>query len=118
LNRRDLDHDCPTDVISFGLSEPGDPVLFGELIVSAETAATTARQAGVDPWHELALYLVHGVLHLCGYDDSSPDARAAMRRREGEILARAGCANTFPMAPATAVVEAEPAKREMARWTV
>src|SRR2546423_906766 len=57
MNRRHLAHDWPTDVLSFRLSEPDDPVLAGELVVSAEMAAATARQAGVDPWAELALYV-------------------------------------------------------------
>src|SRR5205823_1032810 len=67
INRRYLDHDWPTDVISFGLSEPGDgdgDGLAGELVVSVETAVATARRAAVDPRDELALYLVHGLLHL------------------------------------------------------
>ncbi|MBX6312502.1 MAG: rRNA maturation RNase YbeY [Isosphaeraceae bacterium] len=96
-NRRHLDHDWPTDVISFPLSEPGDPVLEGELILSAEMAATTARQAGTDPRAELALYLVHGLLHLCGYDDETVAEAAVMRRREAELLAEAGLPNTFSM---------------------
>jgi probable rRNA maturation factor len=96
VNRRHLGHDWPTDVISFGLSEPGDPWLSGELVVSAETAVATARRAGVGAWDELALYVVHGLLHLCGYDDVSDDDRDAMRRREGELLTVAGLTNTFP----------------------
>ncbi|MCA1685241.1 MAG: rRNA maturation RNase YbeY [Planctomycetia bacterium] len=112
INRRHLDHDWPTDVISFGLSEPGDGGgLSGELVVSAETAAATARRAGVSPWDELALYLVHGLLHLCGHDDSDDGGRDAMRRREGEILARLGLSNTFPAATGAG-------GRESARWTV
>ena len=72
VNRRHLAHDWPTDVISFRLSEVDDDELAGELVVSAEMAATTARQAGVGAWDELALYVVHGLLHLCGYDDHDP----------------------------------------------
>ncbi len=98
LNRRHLGHDWPTDVITFPLSDPGDPTLSGELVVSAEMAATTARQAEVRPWDELALYVVHGLLHLCGYDDAVDHDRDAMRRREAEILAIAGLSNTFTAA--------------------
>jgi probable rRNA maturation factor len=122
VNRRYLDHDWPTDVISFALSETRVPELDGELIVSAEMAITTARQANVNPWDELALYVVHGLLHLCGHDDSSPDASAAMRRREGEILARAGLSNTFPTVAAPgddpSAAEADPGERERVRWVV
>ncbi len=95
LNRQYLGHDWPTDVISFVLSEPDDPVLSGELIVSAEMAAETARAGGMDPAAELALYLVHGLLHLCGQDDLTPEAAATMRRREAEILAREKIVNPY-----------------------
>ncbi len=98
LNSRHLGHDWATDVISFPLSEPGEPVLSGELIVSTETAARIARSAGIDPWNEVALYVVHGLLHLCGYDDKDPSAAEAMRLREGEILALRGLINPFPLA--------------------
>ncbi len=100
LNRRHLGHDWPTDVISFVLSEPGESELSGELIVSAEMAAETARAAGIDPRAELALYLVHGLLHLCGYDDLNEGDAAVMRRREGKHLTREGITNTFAMAEA------------------
>jgi probable rRNA maturation factor len=101
INRRHLAHDWPTDVITFLLSEPGDQSLAAELVVSAEMAASTARDVGVDPRSELALYLVHGLLHLVGFDDTTLEAADAMRRREGEILALAGLINTFPLVGAS-----------------
>lgn len=111
MNRRHLGHDWPTDVITFPLSEPDEPMLAGELVVSAEMAAATAREAGVDPWAELALYVVHGLLHLCGRDDRNEEDAAAMRRREAEILAQLGLPNTFPLA---GLSPAGPAGRESA----
>src|SRR3954451_11899946 len=76
VNRAHLDHDCPTDVISFLLSEPDEPELAGELVVSTQTALAVAGQLEVPAWNELALYVVHGLLHLCGYDDrTDEDAR-------------------------------------------
>lgn len=95
INREHLGHDWPTDVISFDLSEPGDPVLAGELVVSAEMAAATADDLGVEPTDELALYVVHGLLHLCGYDDLTEPGAAAMRRREGELLRAVGRSSPF-----------------------
>jgi probable rRNA maturation factor len=95
INRSHLGHDWPTDVISFPLPEPEVPTVAGELIVSAEMAALTAAELGVDPRDELALYIVHGLLHLCGYDDLSEAGAAAMRRREDELLMACGRSNPF-----------------------
>ena|ERR1017187_7252578 len=86
LNQLHLGHDWPTDVITFPLSDPDEPVLSGELVVSAEMAVAIARDMGGDPREELALYLVHGLLHLCGYDDSSEADADAMSRRQSELL--------------------------------
>ena len=95
INRRELQHDWPTDVITFALSGPEEEELAAELVVSGEMAATTARGTGGDPFAELALYVVHGLLHLCGYDDRTPEEIPAMRRREGEVLAALGLVNPF-----------------------
>jgi probable rRNA maturation factor len=90
VNRKHLGHDWPTDVISFLFSEPGDPDFSGELVISAEMAASVAGQCGLDPMAEFALYLVHGLLHLCGYDDRTDEERARMRAREDEVLSLLG----------------------------
>lgn len=99
INRDHLGHDWPTDVISFDLSEPGDAILVGELVVSAEMAAATAVDLGVAPGDELALYVVHGLLHLCGYDDLTELDAAAMRRREDELLRSVGRSSPFDRVP-------------------
>lgn len=89
LNREHLAHDVPTDVITFPLSDPADGgKLEGELVVSLDTAARVAAEHGWSLAAETLLYLVHGTLHLCGYDDLSDQARPTMRRREREILSR------------------------------
>ncbi len=95
LNRVHLSHDWPTDVISFTLSNPDEPTLVGELVVSAEMAVATAAEDGATPRDELALYIVHGLLHLCGYDDSNESDAAEMRRREDEILTDLGYSNPW-----------------------
>lgn len=90
-NRRFLHHDEPTDVLTFPLSPPGAKRLEAEILISTETArAAAAEHGGHPPAHEVALYLVHGLLHLCGYDDHDEADRATMRRREAELLAAAG----------------------------
>ncbi len=94
LNRRFLGHDYPTDVVTFDLSERETSrrnrrkvrSLDGEIYVSAVTALRQARERGLDPKQELILYIVHGILHLLGYDDHSPRDRKAMRKKEKEII--------------------------------
>jgi len=66
-----------TDVITFP---------YGEIIVCAEVAKLEAGERGLPIEHELALYLIHGLLHLNGFDDRTPEARSRMHARQGEIL--------------------------------
>lgn len=96
LNRRHLGHDDPTDVLSF-LLESGEAGadasgrwIEAEIVVSAETALREAPRYGWTADCELALYVVHGLLHACGYDDSTPQQKRRMRRREREVLAAVG----------------------------
>lgn len=99
LNKRHLQHDYPTDVLSFLLdSDPTEPGssglrganrrLEGEVIVSAEMALQMAVQYHWRGADELCLYLVHGLLHLCGYDDLTPAEQLIMRQRERDVLRR------------------------------
>src|SRR5436309_16053580 len=88
LNQRYLKHDEPTDVLSFPLSEPNAKCLAGELVIGAEVAKAQADGRGHDVQAELALYVIHGLLHLCGLDDKTDDHAAAMRARERHYLGR------------------------------
>ena len=89
LNARYLNHDEPTDVLSF-LLDSGPAYVEGEIIVSAETAIARAGEFGWSPADELLLYVIHGTLHLAGHDDHDPADRAVMREREKLYLAQAG----------------------------
>ena len=89
LNRRFLAHDEPTDVISFVL-ERGPAGLEGEIVVSADTARRQAEAYGWPAEDELLLYVVHGALHLVGFDDTTSEAAAKMRHEEQQCLARWG----------------------------
>ena len=80
----------PTDVITFDLGGPGATGLHGDIAVSAETARRVARDLGWQPRHELAYYVVHGLLHLAGEDDLEPAARRRMRARERRVMAAIG----------------------------
>jgi probable rRNA maturation factor len=90
LNMRYLQHDEPTDVLSFPLSEPTAKRLSGELVIGAEVAKMQAEERGHDTQAELALYVIHGLLHLCGYDDKNDAAEKQMRERERHYLRRLG----------------------------
>jgi probable rRNA maturation factor len=95
-----LDEPTTTDVITF----EGDPVLgiAGEICVSVDTAARYAREHGRDFSAELTLYLVHGWLHLAGYDDLQPAKKRVMRRAEARalrLLTRAAALPVFTLRP-------------------
>jgi probable rRNA maturation factor len=91
INRRYLQHDEPTDVISFVLDQD-DGFVDGEIVVSADTAATAGKQIGWSAADELLLYVIHGTLHLAGYDDLVPTAKRKMRERERFYLTQLGVA--------------------------
>ncbi len=88
LNRRHLGHHGPTDVLAFpGTGQAGDRTI-GEVVVSLDRAREQAREAGWPLRHEVALLVVHGVLHLRGYDDRTPQDSARMRAAEHRVLRR------------------------------
>ena len=80
----------PTDVLTFDLSGGAAAGLAGDIAVSAETARRVARELGWQARHELAYYVVHGLLHLAGEDDGTPGERRRMRRRERAVMAAIG----------------------------
>ncbi len=84
LHAEFLDDPTPTDVISFDVDDEA------EIVVSVETAVRVARQRGHAARAELALYVVHGLLHTLGFDDIAPRARARMRVAEQAVLQQLG----------------------------
>ena len=96
VHREYLEEDEPTDVLSFLLDRSEDG-REGEVIVSGQTAASAAPAYGWTPEDELLLYVIHGALHLTGGDDSTPEAREAMRRREQAHLARFGVTGRYDL---------------------
>ncbi len=85
INRQYLQHDYPTDVLSFVL-EDREPYLEGELVVSTDTAASNALDYDWPAASELLLYVIHGALHLVGYRDKEPADIARMREAELRYL--------------------------------
>jgi probable rRNA maturation factor len=84
LNRQFLGHDYPTDVLSFPLNAPtpDGKHLLGEIVISVETAERNARRYRQPLERELLHLVIHGILHLLGYDDTTPKNRRRMRRKE------------------------------------
>lgn len=97
INKTFLGHNYATDVLSFAYREPsrGDNVT-GEIIVSVEMAAQLAQKRGYAVEGEIALYLVHGLLHLIGYNDKQKKDAKKMHQREGELLLDFGYCVSLP----------------------
>ena len=84
INRKYLRHDYVTDVISFPLAEK--PVLEGEVYVNLDRARSQSREYGVNVGNEAARLVIHGVLHLVGFDDATESKRALMKSEEDRHL--------------------------------
>lgn len=84
----------PTDVLAFPMTEGRfsavSPDLLGDVVISAETAARQARVRKADVQSELALLLVHGILHLVGYDHGTATERRRMWQKQRVILKACG----------------------------
>ena len=95
MHARFLGDPAPTDVIAFDLSggpPEGADGVDAEIYVSHACARRVAAARGVAFERELCLYIVHGALHLCGFDDRSKTARGRMRRAEARIMDELGYA--------------------------
>jgi probable rRNA maturation factor len=87
LHDQFLNDPTPTDVLSF-LLERSERRLEGEVVVSAETAIAAAPKFRQTPEDELLRYVIHGMLHLIGYDDAARQSRNVMRKREEWYLSQ------------------------------
>lgn len=84
INLEYLGHDTYTDIITFPYSEP--PVIEGDLFISIDRVRENAQALGLPFEQELRRVMIHGVLHLCGYPDKTPEESARMRAKEEEAL--------------------------------
>ncbi len=96
----------PTDVMAFGMREgekiAGSRSVFGDVVLSAETAKQMARELGIGVQQEVERYAVHGILHLLGYRDDTPARARVMHQRQEEILNRVqgtGFRENCPLSP-------------------
>jgi len=93
LNRDYLEKDRPTNVISFSMQEGEfgsvNPELLGDVVISADTTAREAEESGISFWERLVFLLMHGILHLTGYDHerSGEEEARRMEAKEQEIFA-------------------------------
>ena len=88
VNQTHLHHQGPTDIITFDYTDPGQQQLLGELLVCPAVAIQQARDYGTTWEEEVLRYLLHGILHLRGYDDRTPATRRVMKREEDRLLDR------------------------------
>ena len=102
INEAFLQHEGSTDVITFNYFENSkpetrnsEPPLHGELFICVDDALAQARQFHTSWQSELVRYVIHGVLHLRGFDDLRPADRRKMKREENRLLQKA--ARLFPL---------------------
>lgn len=92
LNRDFRKIDRPTDVLAFSMCEGKDaglhPEILGDIVICPQIAKRYAKIYKTTIEYEICLYLVHGILHLLGYNDASLKTRSAMEREEARILKR------------------------------
>ena len=86
VNREFLGHDYYTDIITFDYSTPS--TLNGDIFISLDTVRSNAEQLAIPFDHELLRILIHGILHLTGQGDKTPETKAVMTEKENRALAR------------------------------
>ncbi len=90
LNRETFGRRGPTNVIAFPIdarpAPGGPPPLLGEVVISLETTARQARETGWPPETLFDFFLIHGILHLLGYDHTDPESETRMTRKTWELL--------------------------------
>jgi probable rRNA maturation factor len=84
INRQYLQHDYYTDIITF--DDSTDTTISGDIFISLETVKSNAEDFSVDFEEELHRVIIHGILHLCGQDDTTPEMKAEMTRKENMAL--------------------------------
>ncbi len=82
-----MNHEGSTDVITFDHAEDdSSEEIYGELFISVADAVKQGREFAATWQSELVRYVVHGILHLCGYDDIDPADRKTMKKEENRIM--------------------------------
>ena len=84
VNNQYLQHDYYTDIITFDYSEGS--IISGDIFISLDTIKSNATEFNVSVDEELKRIMIHGILHLCGQDDKTPELRLEMTRKENSAL--------------------------------
>jgi len=84
VNNQYLQHDYYTDIITFDYST--DSVISGDIFISIDTVKSNSEAFSTDFYEELHRIIIHGILHLCGNDDKTPELRELMTAKENEAL--------------------------------
>ncbi|GHT73197.1 endoribonuclease YbeY [Bacteroidia bacterium] len=85
INKQYLEHHYYTDIITFDYSERG--IISGDLFISLDTVKSNSEKYETDYFEELYRVMIHGILHLCGFEDKMPEDKKGMREEEEEALA-------------------------------
>lgn len=90
FNKKYKSENAPTDVLSFKIDrrEFGQKIFLGEIMISLDTAFKNSEIFGVSFTEEIALYIIHGILHLFGYNDENPGDSLRMIKKQNQILER------------------------------
>ncbi len=84
VNRQYLQHDYYTDIITFDYGS--GKIISGDIFISLDTVKSNADGLEIDFENELHRVIIHGILHLCGQDDKTPDSKSEMTRKENDAL--------------------------------
>lgn len=88
VNRKYLGHDYHTDVITFDYSDLAEGIVSGDIMIDQRQVAEQAAGWGSTPEEELKRIMIHGILHLCGYGDKTPEEQQVMRAKEEQYMAK------------------------------
>ncbi|MCC8035303.1 MAG: rRNA maturation RNase YbeY [Rikenellaceae bacterium] len=96
INRTYLGHDHRTDVITFDYTDTDTGIVGGDIFIDPETVRRNARHYGVTARCEMLRVIIHGILHLCGYNDKTEKEKSRMREKEDDCLRLFGISDITP----------------------
>ena len=86
VNKEFLNHDYYTDIITFDLRDNTEDPLLADIFISLERVNDNAQNNNIENSLELKRVMIHGILHICGYSDKTPESTAVMREKENHFI--------------------------------